>query len=192
VCWGTGMRSGYARRGTLKEALRTADEVGAKTVVLDIEPLVAAWDGSQRALDAGVKRVLRKAVKVSGVVTVCFATNSARRPSGALSRRGVQVRYLTTAFKPFRLAPYDGLPRPGVLIGDQVLTDGLLARRLGYLFIHVTPERGRVPPAPWLLRQLGRPARLLLFRQISRPAVRGGSVGRGMRARRGRRGPGRW
>jgi predicted HAD superfamily phosphohydrolase YqeG len=161
------MRSGYTHRRTMREALRVASHVGARSVIFDVEPLVASWDSGQRALDDGVARVARKATRISGIMTVCFATNASRRPSCTPARRGVQVSYLASAWKPFRLAPYAGLPRPGVLIGDQILTDGLLAHRLGYLFIHVTPEHVRVPPAPWLLRQLGRLVRPLLFRHIS-------------------------
>lgn len=165
------MRGEYVRRGTLSQALRVAGEVKARSVIFDVEPLVASWYGSQGALDAGVARALREAARISGVVTVCFATNSARRPSGVPASRGIQVRYLASALKPFRLAPYQGFPRPGMLIGDQLLTDGLLARRLGYLFVHVTPERKHVPPRPWLLSQLGRLLRPLLFRRLSLPAT---------------------
>jgi predicted HAD superfamily phosphohydrolase YqeG len=109
--------------------------------------------------------VLAEAAKVSGIVAVCFATNSSRRPSGPPASEGIRVCYLASALKPFRLAPYRGFPRPGMLVGDQLLTDGLLARRLGYLFVHVTPRSEHVPPRPWLLSRLGLLVRPLLFRK---------------------------
>jgi predicted HAD superfamily phosphohydrolase YqeG len=49
--------------------------------------------------------------------------------------------YLASAVKPLRTAAYRALPRPGAVIGDQLSTDGLLARRLGYTFLHWRPAR---------------------------------------------------
>lgn len=113
---------------TLAEALHSAAQHGAKTLVLDVEPVVAYWDSGQQALDQGVRQVLAQVGgAVPGVAVVCFATNSARRPSASLTCPGVRVEYLTSAGKPFRVAPYQGFPAPGVVIGDQPLTDGLLA-----------------------------------------------------------------
>jgi predicted HAD superfamily phosphohydrolase YqeG len=159
------MRGDYVRRGTLAEAIGVARDAGARSVVFDVEPVVASWYGSQPALDDGVACVLREAAAVSGIVMVCFATNSSRRPSGPPASEGIRVCYLASALKPFRLAPYQDFPRPGMLVGDQVLTDGLLARRLGYLFVHITPPHGHVPPRPWLLSRLGLVLRPLLFRK---------------------------
>jgi predicted HAD superfamily phosphohydrolase YqeG len=77
----------------------------------------------------------------------------------------MQVTYLASAYKPFRVDLYRDLPKPGVLIGDQVLTDGLLALRLGYVFVQYTPGQNGVPRRPWLLAQGGRLARPLLFKR---------------------------
>jgi predicted HAD superfamily phosphohydrolase YqeG len=159
------VREEQARIATLDDGLRVVRELGAKTVVLDVEPLVAYWDSSQRSLDQGIAQVLSEIATIPGVVAVCFATNSARRPSADPSYPGMQVTYLASAYKPFRVDLFRDLPKPGVLIGDQVLTDGLLALRLGYAFAQYTPERGRVPPRPWLLAQGGRLARPLLFKR---------------------------
>jgi predicted HAD superfamily phosphohydrolase YqeG len=159
------MRAVQARVATLADALRVVEELGAKTVVLDIEPLVAYWDSGQQSLDKGVASVLGEFAKVPGVAAVVFATNSARRPSASPEQPGIEVAYLASAHKPFRVGSYRDLPTPGVLIGDQVLTDGLLAWRLGYTFVQYAPERERVPGGPWLLAQAGRLARPLLFRQ---------------------------
>ena len=164
------MRGEQARVATLAEALRVVGELGAKTVVLDVEPLVAYWDSGQQNLDQGVASVLAEFTKVPGVAAVCFATNSARRPSSNPDQPGIRAAYLASANKPFRVRSYRDLPRPGVLIGDQVLTDGLLARRLGYTFVQYTPpEREGVPRGPWLLAQAGRLASPLLFRRPGEP-----------------------
>jgi predicted HAD superfamily phosphohydrolase YqeG len=156
--------NGYAHVATLDDALRVAREHSAKTLLLDVEPLVAYWDSGQQALDQGLTRVLAEAGAVPGVRVVCFATNSLRRPSVSLVRPGIRVVYLAAARKPFRLAPYQDFPAPGALIGDQVLTDGILARRLGYEFVHCEPDLGRLPRGPWLMNQAGRLALPLLSR----------------------------
>jgi predicted HAD superfamily phosphohydrolase YqeG len=156
--------NGYAHVVTLGDALRVARECSAKTLLFDVEPLVAYWDSGQQALDEGLTRVLAEAAAVPGVLVVCFSTNSLRRPSVSLARPGVRVVYLAAARKPFRLAPYQDFPTPGALIGDQVLTDGILARRLAYEFVHCEPELPRIPRGPWLMNQGGRLALPLVKR----------------------------
>ena len=159
------MKNGYAHVTTLDDALRVARERSAKTLLFDVEPLVAYWDSGQQALDQGVTRVLGEAAAVPGVLVVCFSTNSLRRPSVSLTRPGVRVVYLAAARKPFRTSPYQDFPTPGALIGDQVLTDGILARRLGYDFVHCEPELGKIPPGPRLMNQVGKLTLPLLARR---------------------------
>jgi hypothetical protein len=140
--------------GTL---LRRAGELSAKTIIFDVEPLVAPWNGSQEALDRGVITVLDQvASAVPGLDAVCFATNSARRPSAVPARAGIQVTYLAFAGKPLRTAPYRKLPRPGIVIGDQPATDGLLACRLGYTFLHYCPPMTDAPIGARLMQLCGR------------------------------------
>jgi hypothetical protein len=145
--------------------------MSAKTVVFDVEPLVAYWDSGQGALDQGVAGVVGQAAAVAGVRVVCFATNSARRPSAVPDHAGARVVYLASAGKPLRTAQYRGFPRPGVVIGDQVATDGMLARRLGYAFLLYLPGPGRVPAGPRLMGWGGKLMRPLLF---TRPRAAGG------------------
>jgi predicted HAD superfamily phosphohydrolase YqeG len=138
--------------------------LAARTIVFDVEPLVAAWDGSQDALDRGISGVLDLVAIVPTVRAVCFATNSARRPSTVPRVSGIDVTYLVSARKPVSVTQYSRLPRPGVVVGDQVLTDGLLARRLGYSFLHYRhPQPG--PVGPRLLDGVGQLARPLIFRR---------------------------
>lgn len=56
-----------------------------------------------------------------------------------------------------------GLPSPGAVVGDQVATDGLLAWRLGYVFLQLVHDRAVVPAGPRLLAVVGLPVRRLLF-----------------------------
>jgi predicted HAD superfamily phosphohydrolase YqeG len=157
------MRPAYDRLATLNEVLRRARELSPKTLVFDVEPLVAYWDSGQEALDQGVRSVLARAREVPGVQVVCFATNSLRRPSAALAGDDVRAEYLASAGKPLRTRYYRDFPRPGVVIGDQLATDGALARRLGYAFLQYHPDEGSLPPGPRLMDSIGRLVRPVLF-----------------------------
>ncbi len=143
--------------------------LGARTVVFDVEPLVAYWDSSRAALDEGIAAVVGAVAEISSVRVLCFATNSARSPSvPPAALPGLQVSYLVSARKPLRAAPYSGLPRPGVVVGDQIATDGLLARRIGYSFLHFRPQRQDQPAGPRLLAGCGEALRPLLFGRRAR------------------------
>jgi hypothetical protein len=157
------MRPAYDRLTTLDEVLRRAGELSPKTLVFDVEPLVAFWDSGQEALDQGVRSVLARARTVPGVLVVCFATNSIRRPSAPLDGDGVRAEYLALAGKPLKTAYYRGFPRPGVVIGDQLATDGALARRLGYAFLQYYPDQSSLPVGPRLMDWGGQLLRPLLF-----------------------------
>lgn len=156
------MRTVSERATGLGDAARRAGELSVRTVILDVEPLVAHWSDAQKGLDEGTARVLSEIAKLPTVELVCFSTNSLRRPSVVPSAAGVRVVYIASAGKPLRIAPYHHFPRPGVVIGDQVATDGILAWRLGYAFIQVDQPIG-VPAGPRLMEAGGRLVRPLLF-----------------------------
>jgi predicted HAD superfamily phosphohydrolase YqeG len=157
------VRAALTQAAGLDDAVRQAEELSVRTMVFDVEPLVAYWDSGQDALDQGVARVLSEVVAVPTVQVVCFATNSLRRPSAIPSEPGVRVVYLASAGKPLRTAPYRDFPRPGIVIGDQVATDGILASRLGYTFVLVNPGLIDIPAGPRLMNAGGRLLRPLLF-----------------------------
>jgi|SRR5579875_1543690 len=156
------MRAGYVRLAGLDEVLGRVRELSARTVIFDVEPLVAYWDSGQQALDRGVDLVAGQAAAVPEVQVVCFATNSLRRPSGVPCGDGARVVYVASAGKPLRTWWYAGFPRPGVVVGDQIATDGVLARRLGYAFVQCRPL-GAVPAGPWLMKGVGWLVRPLAF-----------------------------
>jgi hypothetical protein len=158
------MPAGYERLTDLSGVLARARELSARTLIFDVEPLVAWWDTSQQTLDQGIGGIVTQLDQVPEVRDVMFATNSARRPSALPSVPGVRVSYLASAGKPLRTEAYHGLPGPGAVIGDQVLTDGLLAYRLGFTFLHWDPRLAGIPPGPRLMRLFGRLARPLVFR----------------------------
>jgi predicted HAD superfamily phosphohydrolase YqeG len=152
--------------------LRSVVERAPRTLVVDIEPLIAAWDTGQASLDHGVACFLDKVEAMPSVPAVCFATNSRRHLPVVITRERQDIRYLASACKPFRAAPYRDLPRPGMVIGDQVATDGALAWRLGYSFIHYYPNAADVPLGPKLMRYIGFALQPFLFLQQQRQSPR--------------------
>ena len=54
------------------------------------------------------------------------------------------------------------------MAGDQLPTDGMLAYRLGFAFLHYAPEPAGVPLGPALMHRWGELVRPVLFR---RPAT---------------------
>jgi predicted HAD superfamily phosphohydrolase YqeG len=153
-----------------QELLHRLNQLSPRTLIIDIEPLVAYWDSTQDALDRGLAHVLHLVAAISSAAVVCFATNSARRPSAPPRSTEFGVVYLASAHKPVQITPYLRFPRPGVVIGDQVLTDGLLARRLGYPFLHYRAPLAGAPFGPRLLDRLGRLARRPIFGPARHPS----------------------
>ena len=163
------MRGGYEQVADLRSVLTRARQLSVRTIIFDVEPLVAWWDSGQQALDRGTAGLLAELDAVPELQVLVFATNSARRPTVIPPVPGVQVIYLASAGKPLRTAPYQDLPRPGAVVGDQVLTDGLLAFRLGFTVLHWDPRLAGVPLGPRALHQLGGLARPLFFRRSPPP-----------------------
>jgi predicted HAD superfamily phosphohydrolase YqeG len=146
------------------EVTRLIADLTARTAIFDVEPLIALWDTDQRVLGNGVTAILARLGADPGQLRhVVFATNSARRPAVLPALDGIQVSYLALARKPLRTTPYRDLPTPGVVIGDQIATDGILAWRLGYTFLRYTPDTGHIPLGPRVMGGLGQPLRKLLF-----------------------------
>ena len=157
------MTAGYERFGTVGDVLQRARDLSPRTVIIDVEPLVAWWDSGQELLDSGVASMVGQLGGLTGLSVLCFATNSARRPSHVPAGEAAQVVYLASAAKPIQVTPYQSLPAPGVVIGDQILTDGILARRLGYAFLHYSPDPAAMPVGPRLLRYCGSLVLPLMF-----------------------------
>jgi hypothetical protein len=163
------MPASYLQVTDLRGAMASARELAVQTMIIDIEPLVAWWDTSQESLDRGIGQIATELAEVPELRVAVFATNSVRRPSVIPAVPDVRVLYLASARKPLRLAPYRALPRPGAVLGDQLPTDGLLAARLGYTFLHWSPAVTGIPPGPRLMQLLGRLARPLVFGRNAGP-----------------------
>jgi predicted HAD superfamily phosphohydrolase YqeG len=159
------MPSAYEPVTELRGVLARARELSVRTMIFDVEPLVAWWGSGQQALDRGIAAILAELDEVQELQVLVFATNSDRGPSVIPPVPGVQVRYLASAGKPVRTAPYRGFPLPGAVIGDQVPTDGLLAYRLGFTFLYWNPRLDGVPLGPRAMHLVGRLALPLFFRR---------------------------
>jgi predicted HAD superfamily phosphohydrolase YqeG len=159
------VRSGYEHHTGLDDVLDRAAKLAVRAIIIDVEPLVSWWDEGQESLDRGVAMIVAKASSVSTLRALVFATNSVRRPSSVPAGQDIEVSYVASAGKPLRAARYRQLPRPGAVVGDQVATDGLLARRLGFTFLHYQPPLADVPMGPRVLHRVGQLAVPLLFRR---------------------------
>jgi hypothetical protein len=164
---GTGrtLRVPYRACRDASAVTRVLAELEPRIAIIDVEPLVAPWNTGRAALDAGVAALVESLSEHPGRLRhVVFATNSVRRPSMLPPAPGMRVGYLSHAAKPLRTGPYRRLAGPGVVIGDQIPTDGVLAWRLGLTFVHYIPDDHDAPAGPRLMRAFGRPLRRLLFR----------------------------
>ena len=97
------MRTVFEHATGLGDAARRAGELSVRTVIFDVEPLVAYWNGTQETLDEGIARVLSEIVKLPMVEVVCFSTNSVRRPSVVPSTRA--CGWCTSPRRPSRCEP---------------------------------------------------------------------------------------
>jgi predicted HAD superfamily phosphohydrolase YqeG len=158
------MTVAYEQFADEQDLPRKLRQLAAKTAIFDVEPLVATWDSSTDALDRGIARILEQVAALPELLVVWFATNSARRPSSVPGVPNIQVRYLASAGKPIQTRAYANLPRPGVVVGDQVPTDGILARRLGYTFLHYRAQLSGAPLGPRLMNGCGQLLRPFVFR----------------------------
>jgi hypothetical protein len=60
------VRAGYQRAAGLDAALRCVEELSARTVIFDVEPLVAYWDSGQEALGRGVALLVMRTCQLWG------------------------------------------------------------------------------------------------------------------------------
>ena len=147
-------------------AVTAVAALAPRTVIIDVEPLIASWNTDRDTLDAGLAAFLDIAASLGGLhcEEIVFATNAWRRPSALTARGAARLDYVAHAGKPVRVERFRGLAGPGVVVGDQIATDGVLARRLGYTFVHYVPGGLSRPPGTQLMHAFGRPLRHLLFR----------------------------
>ena len=112
-------------------------------LVIDVEPFVAAWRTDEATLARGLREQLAACEGLQGLHAVWFVTNSHREPREGLASEALSVGYISRARKPFLdLRRLHLSSDPVVVLGDQVLTDGLTAWRLGATFLQIPLTEG--------------------------------------------------
>lgn len=135
--------------------------INATTIVLDIEPWLIHWTAPSNRL---VQRLtdFRRLAPESSVVVLC--TNSRRFKKAAIA-----APYVGRARKPWtsrrRIGPLGDRP---VVVGDSLLLDGLLARRLRAAFVWLQWE-GHTPLWPHLIHAVDRILGSVLLTARTRP-----------------------
>jgi predicted HAD superfamily phosphohydrolase YqeG len=137
-------------------------------LLIDVEPLVAAWGTGDSALLRGLREQLDECSAIASLREVFFVTNSRRSPSEAIPSMAFPVSYISHARKPFlEISRFSSLRPPVVVVGDQVLTDGLMAWRLNATFVQVPLPAG----SSFAVRaqgSLGRVVASLFLRRLAR------------------------
>jgi predicted HAD superfamily phosphohydrolase YqeG len=135
----------------IEAVCRVVAEAGARTVVLDVQPMFRGWRSSEVNMEVGpVVSALRAASPE--LVSLVFASNARRLDLVPPDGCGPVV---VGARKPWRVGYLSAAPVPIVVVGDQVVTDGLLAWRIGATFVHWR-DAGPAPKWPRIQRGLGR------------------------------------
>ena len=130
-------------------------ELQPATLVVDVQPFVAPWGCSPDAMvSAAVALSGYLAEAMPNLKTVVFATNARPVFRQLLRKERPQVTSASAARKPWRIAYVGDVPLPVVVLGDQILTDGLLPFRLHGKFLHWR-VRDRIPWWPQLQAIIG-------------------------------------
>ena len=122
------LRSTLIRADSPEDVTAAIIELDAASVIADVEPLACMWGSDDRALLDGTATVLHALERAPSLVEVVFVTNSRRVPSVRCTEHApLSDGYCSHARKPWiDLAQFRALQRPLVVVGDQLLTDGLL------------------------------------------------------------------
>jgi hypothetical protein len=131
------------KEASRSQALSTCLDLNPDTLVLDAEPLLIDWRSGHGAWHPGWSALLSE-IFDHGVRTVVVVSNS-RRDLSSLQQvprppAGLRIHCLSRAWKPWTSRRALGLGSSlgsGVVCGDVSLTDGILASRLRYSFVHL-------------------------------------------------------
>jgi predicted HAD superfamily phosphohydrolase YqeG len=133
-------------------------------LIVDVEPFVLHWDSSPTEFASGVRRIHHNvASRCPSIERVIFASNAPRLWEQISVPTAPSIDIVSRARKPWRTSYLPADSQRITVIGDQLLTDGLLAWRLNGIFIHLQPD----PPVPWwprLQTSLGHGLEGVLFR----------------------------
>ncbi|MCD9625255.1 hypothetical protein [Rhabdothermincola salaria] len=148
----------YHHTTDLDTAFRMARDLGASVVVLDVHGTVASFDVQGVSLQHAAAEAIELAGTL-GLADIVLLSN-ARLP---FTSRDIGVPVTERARKPWRRLPRLRHRRDAVVIGDQLITDGFLAWRLGAPFVHCTPYSRQAPALPRAQHLIGRCLRRTLM-----------------------------
>ena len=134
------------RVSTLTELADRVGDMGAATLIVDAEPMLAEWDTDAHALRLGIEALVAELSSRNLAVALVVATNSGR-PDPVPQPRADHV-FVARARKPWAVRHYASSARPLAVVGDQPATDGLLAWRLDATYLRWT-GRGCTHPPFW-------------------------------------------
>jgi predicted HAD superfamily phosphohydrolase YqeG len=127
-----------------------------RTLVVDIEPLLGMWGAPTGDIVARASAFSQTmAAEVPSLTCLVFATNARMPLPKTVEVDRLHLSFVSAAGKPLRVGYLANSPRPITVIGDQVVTDGLLAFRLGGSFVHWQP-RDAMPLWPRMQTLAGR------------------------------------
>jgi hypothetical protein len=129
--------------------------LGVATLIVDVEPLLRSWGSHTAGYMRNAERMQALVAAAAPTVTdIIFASNSPRdlAPLGGPCR--LRTTVVAGARKPWLTWYARGRPRPIAVLGDQIMTDGILAWRLHGDFIHICIEK-KVPWWPRIQRAIG-------------------------------------
>ncbi len=123
---------------------------GAKVLIFDADNTLAPQGAPVEEFGALVNRAIDRFEASPGVDRVIVITNGPQRDVPNMISRG------NKPWTSRRRLGLRGVGSPIVVIGDQVLTDGLLAWRLGATFLHLVLEEEKEEPRQLAMRRMGR------------------------------------
>lgn len=142
--------------------ISSAAGLQTRTLIVDVEPLLSPWDAAAETLPAATAAFANESTaRIPSLEYLIFATN-ARIPFIKTPETDGRFLFISAARKPWRINYLRGSSTPITVIGDQVLTDGLLAHRLGGNFLHWRSDY-TVPLWPRVQAIAGKPIEYILF-----------------------------
>ncbi|MBT8240059.1 MAG: hypothetical protein KJN63_02405 [Acidimicrobiia bacterium] len=149
--------------------VRSLDEVvdlveasaGEKVIISDVDNTLVPRDARFEEFGRVANAAIDQLEASPSVARVIALTNGPERSVSRMVSRGN---------KPWTSRRRLGLRRsrtPIVVVGDQVLTDGLLAWRLGATYVHLVIDDQGETPRQATMRRIGRIVRGALFRPVA-------------------------
>ncbi len=146
----------------LSDVAAMLNDIGDRvTLIFDVDGTVARHGAQADEFARAVNSAIDYLESHPLVDRAIALTNGAERGVPRIVSRGNKP---WTTRRRLGIAGVDRL----VVVGDQVLTDGILAWRLGGLFIHLVADDHEEPPAQARLRRRGRWLEPLLFKDRRR------------------------